>query len=346
MRKNTSAKWRPSWLNLQNKSRRELLGLLGHAIGIGYILFTLSLFFEESWWRIGYIANLRPHYTLLGIVISAGFAWTKRGRAMLWLSGLVIATYLQALPWRDAKPLRIPPYSATTPLHIAHINIDRHNETPTAVFNHFNQTEPELIFIQELSPELVPLLETGMPDYELVTSQPQTNTRGIGMLVANTADLTILESEIITISPDDERPLIATKIVHEDRRLQILSWHSARPHHEQVDTFQKITFEKLAEWSIEQQAEGWRLVIIGDFNATPWSNRFKALLHDGNLVDSRQNKRSILNSWAPSPLPLWLGLPIDHAVHSKNVYTRSRTVGSYVGSDHRPIHLTVVFTSP
>lgn len=345
MRKNTLAKWLPNWLNLKNSSQRELLRLLGRAIGIGYILFTLSLFFEDSWWQLSYLANLRPHYTVLGIGITWGFVWATRGKALLWLGTLVVAVYLQALPWREFKPFRISPTTSTTPLHIAHINIDRHNDTPTAVFNHFNQTQPDILFIQELSPELIPLLATDMPDYQLVTSQPQTNTRGIGMLVANTADLTILDSQIITIEPDNERPLIATKLIHEDRRLQILSWHSARPHHEQVDAFQKITFEKLADWSIEQQEEGWRLVILGDFNATPWSKRFHALLLDGKLIDSRQN-RGLFNSWAPEPLPLWLGLPIDHAVHSEDVYTRARSVGPNVGSDHRPIHLTVVLASP
>ena len=304
------------------------------------ILLTISLPVSIDW-RLATLAHLHPHLTIISALYLIGFAFAQK-HGWAWAFILTAWMHYQPLTPYTARTPRIAG-SYTAPLHITHLNIDRYNLTPTAALNHLNQEQPDLIFLQELSPEVAAQLGNALPTYDLVVSQPQTNTRGVSMLLSQTADITLIDSQIITIEPDNDRPLISTRLTYNDQRLHILSWHSIRPGHEQAYTFQQLTFDSLAQWAKTEQAAGWDVLILGDFNTTPWSKPFRNLLIEGDLHDSLYG-RGLQNSWAPANMPLWAGLPIDHVVHSQNIYTANRYIGPHVGSDHRPVHTTVIIT--
>lgn len=84
-------------------------------------------------------------------------------------------------------------------------------------------------------------------------------------------------------------------------------------------------------------------IVLGDFNATPWSNA----LQDVDRVVGLPRLTRALASWParpatrlqlPMPLPL---LPIDHAYAGKDWQVVSVRTGPRVGSDHLPIELTL-----
>ena len=76
------------------------------------------------------------------------------------------------------------------------------------------------------------------------------------------------------------------------------------------------------------------LVLIGDFNCTPWSPAFRKLVSYSGLRDSRRGL-GVQPTW-PSPFGPF-GIPIDHALVSKDLHVIDRSVGPQVGSDHRGI---------
>lgn len=81
------------------------------------------------------------------------------------------------------------------------------------------------------------------------------------------------------------------------------------------------------------EASAGRTLIVGDMNATPWSDRLRVL--STTLV---RLSPSLGSTWFSS-LPV-LGLPIDHAFVTSDLRA-SAEVGPGVGSDHLPLIISV-----
>lgn len=75
------------------------------------------------------------------------------------------------------------------------------------------------------------------------------------------------------------------------------------------------------------------LVMLGDFNITPWSPNFSPLAEAFGLNDCSAGQGFNL-TW-PSPL-LFTGIRIDHCFATSHWETVNVWVGPSVGSDHRP----------
>ena len=95
------------------------------------------------------------------------------------------------------------------------------------------------------------------------------------------------------------------------------------------------SLDAAARWS---RAHPARRVVMGDFNATPWSPSFQALLHKGRLFNSLDGF-GIQTSW-PESNPL-LRIPIDHALLGPALSVIDRGTGPSFGSQHRSLHLTI-----
>jgi endonuclease/exonuclease/phosphatase (EEP) superfamily protein YafD len=90
-----------------------------------------------------------------------------------------------------------------------------------------------------------------------------------------------------------------------------------------------------ARWS---RAHGPRRIVMGDFNATPWSPAFRRLVHDGHLTNSLDGY-GLQVSWPESNVVL--RIPIDHALLGPGLATTDRATGPSFGSQHRSLHVTV-----
>ena len=90
-----------------------------------------------------------------------------------------------------------------------------------------------------------------------------------------------------------------------------------------------------ARWSL---AHGGRRIVMGDFNATPWSPSFRRLVHDGHLTSSLDGF-GLQVSWPESNV--LLRIPIDHALLGPGLATTARGTGPSFGSQHRSLQVTV-----
>ncbi len=82
------------------------------------------------------------------------------------------------------------------------------------------------------------------------------------------------------------------------------------------------------------------VIMLGDFNLTPWSPYFSDLLAVGKLEDSRRTGGGGLQTTWPAD-HWFLRIPIDHALVSPGIVVVSREVGPDLGSDHLPVVLKV-----
>lgn len=82
------------------------------------------------------------------------------------------------------------------------------------------------------------------------------------------------------------------------------------------------------------------VLLLGDFNLTPWSPYFDDLLAISKLADSRKVGGGGLQTSWPTWSPV-LAIPIDHALVSRHVKVLVRRIGPDVGSDHYPVILNL-----
>lgn len=72
-------------------------------------------------------------------------------------------------------------------------------------------------------------------------------------------------------------------------------------------------------------------LMLGDFNATPWSSGFMGLQQQGLMQTGR-----LRPTW-PSLYAAWFGIPIDHILATQRWRQVGFEVGPALGSDHLPI---------
>ena len=90
------------------------------------------------------------------------------------------------------------------------------------------------------------------------------------------------------------------------------------------------------QWSSAQTVPH---LIVGDFNATPWSTAFRDMQSAGDLVNS-QIGFGRAPTW-PAGLGSFGMIPIDHLLHSEALITVYRQIGEANGSDHKPLIVTL-----
>ena len=92
-----------------------------------------------------------------------------------------------------------------------------------------------------------------------------------------------------------------------------------------------------------ESAHPARRIVMGDFNATPWSPSFQRLLHRGHLFNSLDGF-GLQVSWPESNV--LLRIPIDHALLGPALAATERGTGPAFGSQHRSLRLTVAGRRP
>jgi len=129
-------------------------------------------------------------------------------------------------------------------------------------------------------------------------------------------------------------PIASAQIELGDQRLNILGIHYQNPIGRRETAAQKIQIQE----TIADAKTKEKLLVIGDFNLTPYAKDFSRLLREASLTDTRDGF-GIHGSWPA----IWTAfrIPIDHALVSKNIKVNVREVGPLVGSDHLPLYLEI-----
>ncbi len=128
-------------------------------------------------------------------------------------------------------------------------------------------------------------------------------------------------------------PSIEARMAQQGRRFIIIGTHPMSPGGRGRSMQRDLQLRQLAA-HVEQLQEP--VLLIGDLNATPWSAGMR-LITSGKL-----GFRSLDPPWAPTWRARWpIAVPIDHALVAAPLVITRRAVGPEVGSDHRPIDVTV-----
>lgn len=212
-------------------------------------------------------------------------------------------------------------------LKLMQVNVLFINKNPALLKALIEKEQPDIVVSSETPPVFAQMFESLKKDYPWQDLHPQKgNPRGLGVI--------------------SKRKLVNPERIHFD--------HKGVP--SQVFTVtvggQDVTFVSIHPFTptenIERRDNEFRLiaeryknpssknlVILGDFNATPYCAAYKQLVKSLNLSNARDGF-GIYPSW-PTFLPTpFLRIPIDHVLVSGTIAVHNFRTLTPVGSDHLP----------
>jgi endonuclease/exonuclease/phosphatase (EEP) superfamily protein YafD len=203
------------------------------------------------------------------------------------------------------------------------------NESYSAVIEYIDTVDPDLVLLHEASRPWEVAMESAGLGYEIV--RPRSDDLIFGTLaLVRGGDVTAVSFGFaaasaraveLTFTPTDW-----------SQPLTVLATHPLAPTDRERARLRDAQLDFAGEWAAGRTGP---VVVVGDFNATPWSSPFRSLLATGDLTNSQRGFG--LQPSFSSRSHLLMRVPIDHLVHSPALEVTDRRLGPDLGSDHFPL---------
>jgi len=278
---------------------------------------------ESLTWAFGLVDNFRFQFFWLAFLSLAGLAWNRHWIPM----GVIVVGMLMNLAaigpywWGSVTP----PATADR-LTMVSLNTQAANMDKEAVVEFVRQADADVVFLAEVTALLHEVLERAELDYQAVTGTPAVTPIG---LLALSRDPSIT-GRISNLGASGVPALIMEATIG-TTPVEILAFHTSSP----VGKTQARD-DQLRGAGERVQERDMPMILIGDFNATPYTGSFRDLL-DAGLIDA-QRGRGVAGSWPAGWGPF--KIPIDHALHTPELTSTHFAFGDSAGSDHRSLAVT------
>jgi endonuclease/exonuclease/phosphatase (EEP) superfamily protein YafD len=285
----------------------------------------------------GRLGQLYPHFdvfaqfTVQFMACVAGFAIAIFFARFKTLIGVTLTLALLALygAWphfvsTSMEKVPVVVQSGEQSMRIAHFNSYKLNFDYAAIANEILRLDADVVSLVEISPQklaaILPKLQTSYPHNYNCTAQH--------------CDLAILSKYPILNSEGngiwEGAPYIRVSLGGKMTGVNIVGVHTTRfPQ-------SRAQLKQIQALVLKLESVTGDMIVLGDFNATPYSRITKTLEQGANI-----KRLTDLPTW-----PTHLQLPqlaIDHAFASGNFrVVGKQQIGEAVGSDHYPIVLTLV----
>jgi len=280
-----------------------------------------------SIWPCMLFEHFRVQYAAGGLVVVAC-------AAALRMRGYVDAAALAALvhliwitPDLCGSPRPIP--SDGTPIRVLALNVHTESSSFAQVRQLIADVRPDVIGLVEVDRRWLDAIAPAVAGYVGRLEQPRGDNFGVALYARQPLDGSIEQ----LASP---LPSVVASVTVGDARLGILLIHPPPPINEAALDAQVKELDGVAERT--RQLPG-PVVIMGDFNATPWSRPFRRVLARSGLCDSRAGFG--IGASFPAAAAI-VRIPIDHVLASCTIGVRDRYIERDVGSDHLPVVIDLV----
>jgi endonuclease/exonuclease/phosphatase (EEP) superfamily protein YafD len=215
-------------------------------------------------------------------------------------------------------------------LKILQVNLLKSNKTPGPLRKLIAEKQPDIVTCCEVNPDFAAMLTELKTDYphQLITA----GTDSYRVAVFSKLPFAKIEQ---TAFGGARTEAIVFRVMLNGKPIDAVSIHPFTPN-ANIQS-RDGEFAAIAARFAAEKPE--RLVIMGDFNATPWCPVMKKLVKDLNLHNARKG-RGINTTW-PAILPFLFRIPIDHVLVSANLGVADFGAQKRVGSDHLPTLTTL-----
>lgn len=292
---------------------------------------TVALFTVAGWFAsVSLVGEMAVHFKVfyfLGALVSAA-VFAMRGKRPWLIGALALAAVHMpglAVWYLPADP--VIPDGTGTPLRIVSANVMVSNTKHDLFLEFIRETDPDIIFIQELNDSWAKSLQALKETYAHYALKPQPDPFGIALF-----SRFALDSVKIMYNGEPDMPSVHAELTVNGRHLSVLCYHTWAPKDREHLEIRDKALEYLAKYA----ADADDLVIVaGDLNATPWTPSYQSMIRDSRLKNARQGY-GIKPTWSNVPSPIGL-LPLDHVLVSPEIAVDDFRLGPPIGSDHRPL---------
>jgi len=300
------------------------------------LLFLINLFscLGEYDFLFELLTHFRLQYLVLFFVSSLFFTiFFNKKWLILSLVGLlfnadsVLSIYL---------PAGIDEAGKSNEVSLLLANVLSSNQSYVVFLNEIERKQADIIVVLELSPQWANELKAIDEKYPYQKLVPRAGNFGIGLYSKYP-----LENIGVVDFAGNGIPSITASLLFNGNHLNIIATHPIPPMNAPLAEQQKIHFESLA--SFIKSKKDMAVLIAGDLNSTPWSPRYRKLMNDAGLKNTRQGK-GVYPSWsAGGAVGYLLQIPLDHVLVTDNIYTLKFEKLDSINSDHFPIYVELKF---
>lgn len=288
---------------------------------------TLAAFGGEWVWWLDVLANFRAQFVValavFGLTIMMS-RWRKTGYFVL---GVALVNLIVVLPLYIGSPAEARVEADT--IRVMSFNLLSTNEQYSEVIDYIANVDPDLVLLHEASRPWEVALESAGLEYQIV--RPRSDELIFGTLVLVRGQNVTAVSHGFAASAPRAVSLDYTPFGW-DQTLHVLGTHPLAPTDQERADLRDAQLEFAGEWATNQAGA---YMVVGDFNATPWSSPFRRIMGATDLANSQTGFG--LQPSFPSSSNLLLRVPIDHLLHSDVLEVTGRQLGPALGSDHFPL---------
>ena len=282
-----------------------------------------------SWipvWPLALVEHFRVQMMVGGILIVVACA-ALRSR---YFDAAAIATLLH-LVWLlpDLGASRRPLPARGRPVRVLLLNVLSSNTRFADVRKLIADSNADIVALAEIQDNWLRELAPALTSYPARIEHPRTDNFGLALYsrVPLTGGVEYLGAF----------PSIVASLAETDGALGVVLTHPMPPI---SGHYLDLLDEQLAAVAARARTLGPNAMILGDFNATPWSRPFRRLLEASQFCDSRAGF-GLQTSWVPE-ISRVMQIPIDHVLVSCGIGVRDRRIERDVGSDHLPVVVDLV----
>jgi endonuclease/exonuclease/phosphatase (EEP) superfamily protein YafD len=304
-----------------------LIGLTG---GFGLLLIgaTLGALVGSWWWPLDLLSSFHPQYAVLLTLVGLFHLLVRSRATAVWL--LAVACINAAI----VAPSLVgwgPDHDAPGPyLSVMSFNVGVSNPMRREVARYVDEERPDLLFVLESSFEWEDTLGRWGPPMAVIAIVPRGRVSGITVL----AD-TSIQARSVPVAFADPGEAVAVEVTLGSERIVVLGIHPPSPTGGDRAAHRDRILSDAGDWIAAMDVP---VLVVGDFNATPWSHAFATLQFRGRLIDTSDGA-GLQPSWPSGWGPVMI--PIDNALHTAGLVTVARSTGPPLGSAHLPLLVTV-----
>lgn len=270
---------------------------------------------------LGWAADLAVHWQwsyalLLALACIAG-AWRHRK----WLFVLPLC----ALPWLTASRALPDAGDAAPALRVAVANVHVSRTDPAALLRWVDRQPVDLLAIVELSPGFANALQAGPPPgLRHWAAHPMPSPWGLGVW----SRFPLHDVRVLTAA--DGVPRLQARLDIGGRPVRVVVVHPMPPMNQAMQRHRDDLLQAVAH---QVASDDTPTVVLGDFNATPWSRPLR------DAASSHLLRGTGLAPTWPASWTLRPGIPIDHVLASRHWTRGANQRGPDIASDHRPVRV-------
>ncbi|MBW4642199.1 MAG: endonuclease/exonuclease/phosphatase family protein [Goleter apudmare HA4340-LM2] len=307
------------------------------AIATLVILGSLSLASHVAWsWPLELITHFRVQYLVLSLIVSIVIVilWKThhlKNKVVVFAALVLLGmNAIAVLPWYLPHSQQVAINSAKQ-IRVLSFNLNVQNKNAEEVINLVQNERPDIALFIEISQGTFDKLKIELKN--TLTNGFRSPGGGLAILTR----LPIKDVKGDNFNGKSGHNLIAT-LALDNKLIKFIGTHPLVP--VKPSTFHRRN-QQLAALSDYIPSIKEPLILVGDFNLTPWSPYYRRFVNKTNLHNTRLGF-GVLPSWPRSAshvnLPSWLlplmNIPIDHCFVSQQFGVARTHIGANANSDH------------